>query len=200
MLIIGLTGGICSGKSTVSAIFEKLGVPVIDADLIARELVMPGLPAHARIISVFGRGIIARDGSLDRDRMRRIVFADPEKRKTLENILHPLIRKEMQQRAAKLDTPYCIFSIPLLIESRQQTLVNRILVVDVPESLQYTRLKQRDRMTDKEVRAILSAQADRKQRLEFADDIIINDRDFTSLGKQVEALHQQYLVMAGEIA
>lgn len=197
MLLIGLTGGIGSGKSTVAAIFRELGVPVIDADEIGHELTRPGTATTAEILRLFGPAIQDRQGGLDRARLRRLVFSDPEKRRQLEALLHPRILSEMLRRAADLDAPYCILSIPLLLESGQQAVVDRVLVVDAPEILQKQRTMQRDGMSSIEVEAILSAQCPRQQRLAAADDVIVNDGNLDDLRKQVEALHRKYLALAG---
>ncbi|MBI5451585.1 MAG: dephospho-CoA kinase [Gammaproteobacteria bacterium] len=196
MLRIALTGGICSGKTTVSRMFEALGIPVIDADVIARELVTPGSPALRQIISAFGPGLITQDGQLDRERLRQRVFADPAQRRQLEAILHPLIRSEMRRRVAQLTTPYCILSIPLLVETGQQDLADRILVIDTPETLQRQRLQARDRRSTAEIDAVLAAQSPRALRLAAADDVIINADDLPTLERQVARLHQDYLRLA----
>ncbi|MCP4128204.1 MAG: dephospho-CoA kinase, partial [Gammaproteobacteria bacterium] len=176
MLTIGLTGGIGSGKSTVSDIFQSLGVPVIDSDLIAREVVQPGEPGLKGIIQHFGTGILQPDGSLDRQRLRNLVFDDETARKHLEQILHPLIRQRSQQRMATLNTPYAILAIPLLVETGLADSVDRVLVVDCPESVQIERICSRDGINPDQAQAILAAQCSRKQRLEAADDIIDNDQ------------------------
>lgn len=197
MLLIGLTGGIGSGKSTVAAMFHELGVPVIDADEIAHELTRPGTASTEEILRLLGPIIQDRKGGLDRARLRRLVFSDPARRRQLEALLHPRILSEMLRRATALDVPYCILSIPLLLESGQQTVVDRILVVDAPETLQKQRTMQRDGMSAGEVEAILQAQHPRKQRLAAADDVIVNDGDLDALRQQVEALHRKYLALAG---
>ncbi len=193
MLTIGLTGGIASGKSTVAAHFAALGVPVIDADVIARELVAPGQPALADIIAEFGNGILQSDGSLNRAALRRRVFSDPAQRQRLEALLHPRIRAEMSRRRQALRAPYCILVIPLLLESQQAADVDRVLVVDSSEADQRRRLKARDGLEEAEMQGILAAQLGREARLAHADDIISNDADIAHLQAQVDALHQIYL-------
>lgn len=196
MLIVGLTGGIASGKSTAAALFAERGVPVIDTDRIARELVEPGTPALARIVAEFGPAILTPAGHLDRRALGRKVFQDPGSRRRLEAILHPPIRRETGKRLAVLDAPYVIVVIPLLVESAQGDLVQRVLVVDAPESLQRTRAGARDGRSREQVDAIMSAQIDRATRLAAADDILVNDLDLPKLERQVEALHQRYLHLA----
>ncbi len=196
MLTIGLTGGIGSGKSTVSDIFQSLGVPVIDSDLIAREVVQPGEPGLEGIIQHFGTGILQPDGSLDRQRLRNLVFDDETARKQLEQILHPLIRQRSQQQLATLNTPYAILAIPLLVETGLADSVDRVLVVDCPESVQIERICSRDGINPDQAQAILAAQCSRKQRLEAADDIIDNNQSIDGLTQAVASLHQHYLSLA----
>lgn len=195
-LVIGLTGGIGSGKSTVAEGFAALGVPVIDADLIAREVVEPGQPGLAAVVRAFGAGILGAGGRLDRKRLRERVFAEPAERRRLEALLHPLIRAEMRRRIAACTAPYCLLVVPLLLEGGQSDLVQRILVVDVPEALQVERVLQRDGDTPERVRAILSAQMPRDERLARADDIIANDRELTDLYAEIRRLHRYYLELA----
>ena len=200
MLKIGLTGGIGSGKTTVAHYFAALGVPVIDADQIARELVGPGQPALQAIVNAFGTTVLDNNGQLDRARLRARVFgaeAHPGQRQLLESILHPLIRAEMQRRAQAMTAPYGLLSIPLLVEGGQTDQVERILVVDAPEAMQYQRVRQRDNVSsDAEITAILRAQASRQQRLAVADDVIVNDADLEKLHQQILALHELYLGLA----
>ena len=198
MLVIALTGGIGSGKSTVAQLFAELGVPIIDADLVAREVVEPGSPALAEINSAFGPGILDKDGRLRRDVLREQVFSDAASRRTLESITHPRIREIMQRRLAELHTPYAILAIPLLLESGQQALGDRTLVVDLPEALQIERVNRRDHLEDARVRSILAAQCDRPTRLRAADDVIDNGGDPTRLRDQVEKLHHRYLALADD--
>lgn len=200
MLKIGLTGGIGSGKTTVAHYFAALGVPVIDADQIARELVGPGQPALQAIVNAFGTTVLDNNGQLDRARLRARVFgaeAHPGQRQLLESILHPLIRAEMQRRAQAMTAPYGLLSIPLLVEGGQTDQVERILVVDAPEAMQYQRVRQRDNVSsDAEITAILRAQASRQQRLAVADDVIVNDADLEKLHQQILTLHEFYLGLA----
>jgi len=196
MLTIGLTGGIGSGKSTVSDIFQSLGVPVIDSDLIAREVVEPGEPGLNGIIQLFGPEVLHPDGSLNREQLRNLVFNDKSARKQLEQTLHPLIRQRSQQQLASLDTPYAILSIPLLVETGLDASVDRVLVVDCPKQVQIERICSRDNITPDQAQAILSAQCSRDQRLEAADDIIDNNQSHEDLTQQVHSLHGLYLSIA----
>jgi dephospho-CoA kinase len=189
---VGLTGGIGTGKSTVSRMFAELGVPVIDTDVIAREIVEPGQAAHAEIMDAFGRDVVARDGQLRRDVLRTLIFADPQKRRRLESILHPRIATTVSERVAALRTPYCIIVIPLLLE-RSATRVDRIVVVDADPAEQVRRVVARDDLTEAEVEAIMRTQAARSERLAAADDVIDNNGDLKHLNRQVAALHDRIL-------
>ena len=199
MLIIGLTGGIGSGKSTVAGYFAQHGIPVIDADQLARELVAPGSPALKEIIAVFGPNVLLPDGSLDRHLLRRLVFADPAQKRRLEAILHPRVYTELRYRTQALRTPYCIWVVPLLLETGGTALVDRVLVVDAPESLQRQRVLRRAGMDETTLEAILSSQVNRAERLGAADDVVVNDSDLSQLQQQVTALHHRYLALAGAL-
>lgn len=197
MLVVGLTGGIGSGKSAVSAAFEKRGVPVIDTDILARQLVAPGQPALQEIITAFGPDCVDGNGCLDRSYLRRVVFADTAKRKRLENILHPRIRRKAQEIMASITAPYCLVVVPLLVETNALTgLVQRILVVDVPETVQQQRVMERDQVDETLARRILSAQVSRSERLAHADDVINNEGTLKDLESTVTALHEKYLSLA----
>ncbi len=197
MLKIGLTGGIGSGKTMVSDHFARLGVPVIDTDQISRELVAPGTPALTDIHRQLGSQFIQADGSLNRKLLREHVFTDDAARKTLESILHPAIQKEVQHRLSRIEKePYAILVVPLLVENNLGAMVDRVLLVDVPESLQIRRVCQRDNSSEEQVKKILAAQAPRKARREIADDMIQNDGDLQALHRRVEELHRQYLALA----
>lgn len=197
ILKIGLTGGIGSGKSTVTNIFAELGVPIIDMDVLAREVVMPGQAALEEIKSIFGKDICDTNNELDRKRLRKIVFSDPAKRKQLENIVHPRIRQRVKLLLDKLTAPYCIIVIPLLFETNRQDDVDRILVVDTTVEEQIRRTVQRDNISQDYVRNIIAAQVDRQTRLDQADDIIMNSGDMGKLQAQIRQLHRQYLELAG---
>ena len=199
MLGVGLTGGIAAGKSTATAFFQERGVPVIDADEVARDVVAAGTPGLAAVAAAFGSQILQADGTLDRRRLRERVFADPAERQRLEAILHPLIEAEIRSRLRQVAGPYCILAVPLLIESpRLRALVHRILVIDVPVEVQLARLMQRDRMSAEQCRAILAAQASRARRLEAADDVVDNATDIVALTHQLESVHARYLELAGQ--
>jgi len=196
MLIIGLTGGIGSGKSTVARYFERLGVPVIDAAVVARDVVSPGSDALHDIVECFGDEVLHPDRTLDRGRLRTLVFDDPERRAVLERILHPRIYAEMRRRIAALSAPYCIAVIPLLLETGRRDFVDRVLVIDVSEELQRARVEKRDRTDAAMVTAIMQAQVDRDSRRRAADDLISNDGDLAALERQAAALHHRYLALA----
>lgn len=200
MLLIGLTGGIASGKTLVSDCFAGLGVPVLDADVLAREVVQPGSKGLNALINYFTTAILTPDGELDRASLRRIVFANPSDRAFLDKTLHPLIRELSDQRIdmARLQGhSYLIYAIPLLLETDQQTRFDRILVVDVPESLQLERLVQRDGSSVDEAKSILAAQAKREDRLQIANDVIDNTGTIEQTRKFVATLHEQYSSLAG---
>jgi len=193
---VALTGGIASGKSTVADLFARHGVPLIDTDVIAREVVEPGQPALAEIVSAFGPGVLDGEGRMDRRRMRDHVFNDSAARKRLEGILHPAIRAEMERQSAAARGPYQVLVIPLLTESGRRDHIDRVLVVDAPAELQIARLMDRDHVRREQALAALAAQAKRDARLEFADDVIVNDGDPAALTARVDALHREYLRLA----
>jgi dephospho-CoA kinase len=192
-LVVGLTGGIGSGKTTVANGFSALGVPVIDTDVLARELVEPGQPALDEIISTFGTEVTTADGRLDRNHMRQLIFTDPARKAQLEAILHPKIRQGIRTLLADIRSAYCIVVIPLLFETRQTDLVDRILVVDSPEKEQLTRVAARDSLSDNAIMAIINSQANRNTRLAAADDIIVNDRGMSELTGHIQKLHRYYM-------
>jgi dephospho-CoA kinase len=195
-LIIGLTGGLGSGKSSAADRFAFHGVPVIDTDQIARELVQAGQPALQRIAAHFGPDILEADGALNRAALRERVFRDAEERRFLEALLHPLIRTASLERIHSLDTPYCIWVIPLLLETGARADVDRVLLIDSPEWLQLQRVQARDRLEDETIRQILAAQAGRAQRQAIADDIILNDGSQEALQQAVDERHGAYLALA----
>jgi dephospho-CoA kinase len=197
---VGLTGGVASGKSTVTKIFRGLGVPIIDTDELARDVVEPGQPPLERLVERFGRSILTPDGHLDRPALRTIVFSDPMARADLEALIHPAIGAAAEARSAAVGGPYQILVIPLLVEKNLASQMDRVLLVDCDEELQITRLRARDGATMAEARAILNAQASRTARLEVAHDVIRNDGALTQLQPQVSALHAQYLGRAGGAA
>ena len=191
-----LTGGIAAGKTAVSDRFARLGVPVIDTDRIAREVVEPGQPALDEICRDFGPGYLDDAGRLDRRKMRQAIFSDPALKARLEGILHPRIATEAMQRVASADFAYCLLVIPLYTESARWSWIDRVLVVDVDELLQVERVMARDRIDRGQAEAILASQATRRQRLALADDVIDNSGWPEDLDRQVEALHRKYLEMA----
>lgn len=195
--ILGLTGGIGSGKSAAAQHFIDLGVDLVDADHAARWVVEPGRPALASIAGHFGEHILLPDGQLDRAALRERIFAAPEERRWLEALLHPLITEEIRSHLARAKSPYAILVSPLLVESGQYAMTQRILVIDVPQSLQIQRTLLRDGISEEQVRAILKAQATREDRLRHADDVLVNDQDLTRLHAEVERLHHFYLTLRG---
>jgi dephospho-CoA kinase len=197
---VALTGGIASGKSTVARLFEALGVPIIDADVISREVTAPGTALLRSIFERFGTQLRLPDGALDRGALRQIVFADAERRRQLEAMVQPAIRDRGEELASIAQGPYLIYVIPLLVETRGHSRFERVLAVDCPESLQLQRLLQRDGCDLAQARAILAAQASREQRLAVADDIIVNDGTEQALQANVTALHDKYQGLAAEAA
>lgn len=202
-LRVGLTGGIGSGKTTAAACFESLGVPVIDADIVAREVVAPGTPALAAIAEHFGTACLLPSGELDRAAVRLRVFAEPAERQWLEALLHPLIRIGIEQQLAdalrRPDAPYAILSSPLLLETGQDALVHRILLIDASEAQQRERTLRRDGSDARTVEAIIAAQLPREQRRARADDTILNDGDLPQLQNAVRTLHAHYLALAANM-
>jgi dephospho-CoA kinase len=193
-----LTGGIASGKTTVANLFAELGVPLVDSDVIAREVVEPGQPALAAVADAFGRDVLGADGQLDRRRLRELIFADATARARLEGILHPAIRAEMERQSARAaaSAPYHMLVIPLLAEGGGRDRADRVLVVDVPESLQIERLIARDTVTRAQAEGSLQAQASRAARLAIADDVVTNSGQIDDLREQVQALHERYLTLS----
>jgi len=195
MIVVGLTGGIGSGKSEAARLFAGLGVPVVDTDAIAHQLTAPGQPALLRIAQAFGTEILDADGALRRGELRQRAFSDPETRKTLEEILHPLIRECVVQELARNPVvPYQIIVVPLLFETGgYANLISRSLVIDCDEALQVRRAMARGRLTEPEVRAIMAAQLPREQRLAMADDVIVNDGSLDQLAARVRDRHEKYI-------
>lgn len=190
--MVGLTGGIGSGKSTVSDMFTALGVSIVDADLISRKLVIPGSDTLRQITEHFGIAILQNDGSLDRKALRKLVFADAGAREWLEALLHPMVREEVLRYLAGITFDWVILSAPLLLESGMQDICDRILVVDVEEKTQIQRTRQRDNSTAAEVTTVMGTQLGRAERLALADDIISNEGSLRELQEQVSKLKQSY--------
>jgi dephospho-CoA kinase len=193
-LKVGLTGGIACGKTTVSNLFAQLGVPIIDADTIVHTLVAPGQPALELISQTFGAEMLLPDGQLNRTQLRQRIFTDAIQRQSLEAILHPQVFQVMQQQLDQLsNVPYCLLSIPLLLETQRLDLVERILVIDCPPHLQRQRLMEQRGLSSPEIEAIVSVQVSREVRLAIANDVIYNESSLANLHQQVSKLHQQYL-------
>ena len=192
--IVGLTGGIGSGKTTVSNIFaQQFDITVIDADVIARQVVEPGSPALTQIKDYFGEQVITIDGQLNRGKLREVVFQSDTKKQWLNSLLHPLIRDEMRAQCLAAPSTYAILSIPLMTENKLQGMANRVLVVDCSETVQRQRAATRDGVGDEQIKRIMASQATREQRLAIADDVIVNEGPVTDLASQVEALHDRYM-------
>ncbi|MGU5815689.1 dephospho-CoA kinase [Aeromonas hydrophila] len=201
MYVVAITGGIGSGKTTVANQFAELGIEVVDADIIAREVVEPGTPALAAIATHFGSEVITPDGQLDRRRLRERVFTDPQAKGWLNALLHPLIRTEMQRQCAAARSPYCLLVVPLLVENRLTALANRVLVIDVDEATQIERTCRRDGVSHEEAQAILAAQASRAERLAAADDVLDNQNGTPeAIKSRILALHETYLAFASQQA
>lgn len=196
-LVIGLTGGIGSGKTTVANLFaDTYGIDIIDADIVAREVVEPNTFGLNAIVEKCGKEILLEDGTLNRAKLRNAIFSKPELKAWLNNLLHPLIREKMQQDINQSQSPYCLLVVPLMVENNLQTMTHRLLVVDVDEQVQIERTQQRDNVSIEQIKNILASQASREQRLDAADDVITNNGDNKALVSQVEQLHLQYLKMS----
>ena len=195
MLIIGLTGGIGSGKSVASDKFKSLGVAVVDADVASRTVVEPGKPALKEIEDHFGSGIITAEGKLDRNKLREIIATDPEERKWLESVLHPKIGEQITKEISESTSVYTLFVAPLLLETNSQERCARVVVVDVPKEVQILRTAKRDKVSPNQVEQMVAAQMEREKRLEKADDVLLNSGTIEDLEKQVEELHKKYMQM-----
>lgn len=194
-MVVALTGGIGSGKTTASGMFAALGVPVIDADEISRDATHSGGAAFRRVVELLGAAVVGPDGELRRDLIRRTVFEDESLRGRLEAIIHPLVYSEIRARIAKVNAPYCVVSVPLLLESGGTDDFDRVLVVDAPEELQLKRVTERDGVPAAEARKVIGSQSRRDERLRAAHDVIHNEGDLAHLRKQVEHLHREYVRM-----
>ncbi len=196
MFIVGLTGGIGSGKSAASALFEKWGIHVVDADIVAREVVELGTPALKAIASHFGQSILTQEGTLNRAELRRIIFSNEREKSWLEDLLHPIIRQSTKEQLESAQSPYAILVSPLLIETNQKELVDRILLIDVPEELQIERTVKRDNNNEEQVKSIIASQAKRATKQKAAHDIIVNDQDLRYLKQEVAQLNKKYKRLA----
>ncbi|PSV31723.1 dephospho-CoA kinase [Photobacterium sp. GB-72] len=199
-IVIGLTGGIGSGKTTVANLFaDNYGIDIIDADIVAREVVEPNTVGLNTIIEKLGADILLEDGTLNRAKLREAIFSQPELKQWLNELLHPLIREKMLHDIKLSKSPYCLLVVPLMVENNLQTLTNRLLVVDVDEQTQIERTQQRDNVSIEQIKNILASQATRQQRLDAADDVITNFGDSPALTLQIAQLHRQYLKMDHEL-
>ena len=199
VLRVALTGGIGSGKTTIANKFEELNVPVIDSDCIARQVVEPGKASLKEIVKNFGEELLNDKGELNRKHLRQIIFNNDEAKQKLEAILHPIIYDEIENQISRLDHPYCLIVIPLLFETKATHRFDRILVIDVPESLQITRATKRDKTSEKDIAKIIQSQVNRDERLKHADDIIVNNASIEELNSSIKKLHEKYLDLSSYI-
>lgn len=197
--VVGISGGIGSGKTTVTDLFAKFTIQVIDADVIAREVVEPGTPALKAIVEKFGQAVLGGSGRLDRAKLRTLVFNNTEVKSWLNQLLHPAIRQQMLLQTQQAKSAYCLLSVPLLVESKLHQQVDRVVIVDVHEQTQLQRTLLRDKTNEQQIRAIMDSQASRAQRLAVADDIIDNNGGADDLAKKVTQLHKHYLQLAKQI-
>lgn len=195
--VVGLTGGIASGKTTVADLFAKKQITLVDADIVAREVVAIGTPGLIQIAKYFGSTILLESGELNRPKLRELIFADDDNKKWLNNLLHPLIHNELLRQLSESRSTYTLLVAPLLVENNLMAICDHILVVDVAESLQLERTVQRDKVSEAQVKSILASQASREQRLAVADSVIINNGSLSALQSKVDKLHQKFLELAG---
>ena len=193
VLTIALTGGIGSGKTSIASIFKSLGVPIIDSDTISKEIILPGKPCFKDIVNEFGEEILTNKGTIDRYKLRDIIFNNDKARIKLENIIHPVVFKNIDTEISLINYPYCLVIIPLLIETKSTERFDRILVIDALESLQFERIVKRDDISPILIKKIIKTQAKRKERLRYANDIIVNNDKIMNLNKSINALHKKYL-------
>lgn len=196
VFVVGLTGGIGSGKSAATACFEKLGIDIVDADEVARDVVAPGSQGLKEIASRFGDGILLEDGNLNRAILREKVFADDVEKHWLNNLLHPLIRSRMQYLIGESTSPYCILSVPLLVENKLTEMCNYVVVVDCPEAMQLERALKRDGSTEQTIRNIMASQATREERIKAADTVLDNSTTLSALSTQITDLHNTLLALS----
>ncbi len=197
-LTIALTGGIGSGKSIVASFFEDLNVPVIDSDKISKKITLPTGVCFHKIVNAFGEEILTKRGEVNRKKLREIIFDDDESRMKLENILHPMIFKKINSEISNISYPYSIVIIPLLIEKKSSHRFDRVLLIDTPEKLQLERVLKRDKISIKLFKKIINTQATRKERLKYADDVIMNDSEIRNLNDSVRILHKKYLALSSK--
>jgi len=193
VLTVALTGGIGSGKTSIASIFKSLGVPVIDSDTISKEIILPGKPCFKDIINEFGEEILTNKGTIDRYKLRCIIFNNDKARIKLENIIHPVVFENIDTEISLINYPYCLVIIPLLIETKSTEKFDRILVIDALESLQFERIVKRDDISPILIKKIIKTQAKRKERLRYANDIIVNNDTIMNLNKSINTLHKKYL-------
>ena len=193
LLTIALTGGIGSGKTSIASIFKNLGVPIIDSDAISKEIILPGKPCFKDIVNEFGEEILTNKGTIDRYKLRDIIFNNDKARIKLENIIHPVVFKNIDTEISLINYPYCLVIIPLLIETKSTERFDRILVIDALESLQFERIVKRDDISPILIKKIIKTQAKRKERLRYANDIIVNNDTIMNLNKSINTLHKKYL-------
>ena len=196
VFVVGLTGGIGSGKAVATAIFENLGIDIVDADEVARDVVEVGSEGLRQIAEHFGERILLEDGSLNRAALREKVFAAEEEKHWLNGLLHPLIRSRMQQLISESTSPYCILSVPLLVENKLTEMCNHVVVVDCPEAMQLERALKRDGSTEQTIKSIMASQATRKERVDAANDVLDNSTTLEALASQISILHQKLLSLA----
>jgi len=195
--VVAITGGIASGKTTVADLFHKqFSIDIVDADIVAREVVEVGSKGLSEISKHFGDEVLLPDGSLNRAALRERVFSSEQEKRWLNNLLHPMIRQKMQHDLSKITAPYALLVVPLLVENQLQSMADRILVVDVSPEVQIKRTMSRDNVPEHQVKSILASQAAREERLRFADDIIVNDGEYQQLLSEITALHQLYSELA----
>ena len=198
VLTIALTGGIGSGKTSIASIFKSLGVPIIDSDTISKEIILPGKPCFKDIVNEFGKEILTNKGTIDRYKLRDIIFNNDKARIKLENITHPIIFKNIDIQTSLINYPYCLVIVPLLIETKSVKYFDKVLLVDTLENIQFERVTKRDSISPTLLRKIIKTQATRSERLKYADDIIENNNEIGNLNEYINILHKKYLTLSKE--
>ena len=198
VLTIALTGGIGSGKTSIASIFKSLGVPIIDSDTISKEIILPGKPCFKDIVNEFGEEILTNKGTIDRYKLRDIIFNNDKARIKLENITHPIIFKNIDIQTSLINYPYCLVIVPLLIETKSVKYFDKVLLVDTFKNIQFERVSKRDSMSPTLLRKIIKIQATRSERLKYADDIIENNNEIGNLNEYINILHKKYLTLSKE--